>query len=236
MKFKSIAMLFVAVAASSFIIMGASGGCGSDLHKASVAADSLANSLNTAAGVNHQLIASGQESAAEGEAVAKYIDAAAKANDTFIAEISSAEQTGAQVNAASLVSAFGTVTAAIQTLQSQGVLGLKSPAAQAAFQGVVSAINAQIAILQGLISTSTADNRGAPLKRNAPLLSIALTAEEIETLIGLVSTALGAGVPLVEKLLAMKGETDATLLSDATAQDATAEKQAEADEGEQATA
>lgn len=224
-------VLALALGASSVIIMGASGGCGSDLHKASVAADSIANSLNTASGINHQLFASGEETAAENELVAKYLDAAAKANDTFIAEISSAEQSGAQANTASIVSAFSVVSASFQTFQSQGVLGLKSTAAQQEFQAVITAINSQIVVLESLIHTTSADNRGAPpLKHSVPLLGLALTAEEIETLIGLVTTALGAGVPLVEKLLAMKGETDASLLSDATSQDAAAEKQAEADE------
>lgn len=230
MRFKRFGILVVALAATSVCILGANGGCGSSLHKAAVAADSIGNSLNTAASVNHQLVASGQETVAEGAQVASYIDAAAKANDAFIAQISSAEANGSQVTSATIVTAFGALVTTVQSLQSQGVLGLKSTAAQQQFQTITAAINAQLAVLQALIQTSTAQNRPGPLRHSAPLLGIALTAEEIETLIDLVTTALGAGVPLVEKLLAMKGETDSALLSDAQSQDKAAETEAEADE------
>ena len=227
---RKLSLGFLLVGATALCLMGASGGCGSDLHKAATTADSIASSLNTAASINHQLIVSGQESAAEGAVIAKYIDATAKANDAFIGQISQAETSGGQVNAASIVSALGALTTTAQQLQSQGVLGIKSQSARTAFTAVMGAINSELAVLQGLIQVNTSENH-SHRRDGLPLVAaLALTPEEIAEIIGIISAAAPAATQLIQKLLQMKGEADSDLLADAKEQDAAAEKQAEADE------
>ena len=63
--------------------------------------------------------------------------------------------------------------------------------------------------------------------------ALMLTPQEIEELIALSISVVGEGAALVQKLMAMKGEADAALLADATAEDAAARAVAQADEGAQ---
>jgi hypothetical protein len=204
--------------------------CGTAAHKASVAAASIGASLQTAATVNHEMLTAGEETAAEGALVAGYIDQAAKSNDAFTKTLQSLPDSGSQLTSTQAITAFNTLVTQITTLQTQGVLHLKSTKAQAALSAVITTIQASITIIQAEIaSTSSGVPRHGPnpFPPGAPLLGLTLTAEEIEELIAL---AIAAGSALVTKLIALRGETDPQLLTSALASDAAAETQAEADE------
>jgi len=233
MKLRRLAGVAIVAVSSAVFLMGAAGGCGSDLHKASVAADTIANSLVTVENVNHQVAADGLESTAERAAIAQYVDQVTQANDAFIVQIKAAEaaQTAGQtVSTASLVSAFNLLVTQVNALNANGVLHLSSTSAQAEFTTVMAAIQSQLAILKALTTLQTSTT--SRLLHGAPPAAMAgaFTLEELDTLIALATTALGAGASLVEKLLGMKGETDTELLADATTEDAAARTEAEADE------
>jgi hypothetical protein len=227
--------LLALLACAAFTMLCAwTGGCGTDLHKAAVATDSIANSLKTAADLNHSLYATGQIDLAERQQVATLIDQVTQANDAVVAQLIQAEASGGTVNAATVVSAFDKFLDQLNILENNGVLHLKSAAAQAQFEVVLTAVKTEVAILKGLMGLPTASNHRLPLPGGGggmlAFAALALTPEEIETLVALAISALGAGASLVEKLLAMKGETDTQLLADAATQDAAARKQAQADE------
>lgn len=234
MKSFRIFTLLAAVGVTAVCMMGASGGCGSDLHKAALAADTIANSLNSAAQINHTVYAQGQESEAERIAVATVIDQATQANDAFIAQLQLAQANGSTVTADTVIAAFQTLSTQLDNLNQNGVLHLKNPQAQAAFSAIMQTLTGELSILQSILKANTTSSRGSPA---APLtgFAVALTAEEIDLLIGLAITAFGEGAELVQKLIGMKGETDAELLTDASEQDAEARKQAQADEQAEAS-
>ncbi len=228
-RFGRLAAVTAIMTVALFICMGAKGCSGTPVHQASVAAASIGASLQTAATINHDLIQAGEESAAEGAQVASYIQQAAEANDAFVRTVQGVPSSGS-LSTAQVLQAFQALTTQIQTLQSQGVLHLKSAKAQSEFAAVTSSIQAQIAILEVLVesSSSSAPRHGPnPFVPAAPLLGLTLTAEEIEELIAL---AVAAGSSLVSKLMSLRGETDPQLQADALASDAAAEQQAEADE------
>lgn len=194
------------------------------VHKASVSAASIGESLQTAATVNHQMIQAGEETTAEGALVASYIDQAAKANDAFVKVLEATPDTGKPITAQQVLTAFNTLQQQIATLNSQGVLHLKSTKAQQAFASVMLSIQGSIAGIEVAIATT---NSRIPLAPGLPILCLVLTPEEIEELIAL---ALAAGSSLATKLMQLRGQTDAQLQSSALAADAAAEQQAEADE------
>jgi hypothetical protein len=217
-----------AVAVVAIVGMGASG-C-SDIHKASVAADSIGASLQAAETVNRQLAMSEFETVGERQAIAAEVEAAAKANDQFVATLKAVSAAGGQPTSAQVAAGLNAVAASISVLEGDGVLKLKSPDARAQFATIMGAINVQLAILKAVVTAHTSSN-AAPGERSGPsgamAAGLALSATEIEELIAL---ATAAGSALVGKLTAMKGEADSQLQADALSEDAAAEKQAEADE------
>jgi len=147
---KSIAIIGAFFAASLF--MGAwSCNATTSLHKAASAADAIGSSLQTAQSINESALTSGIESTAERDAINSYLVSAAQANDAFVAAIQSAEQSGATTVPAAGVTAFSTLVAQANALNSEGVLKLKSTQAQADFKIVVAAIQTQLAVIQALI-------------------------------------------------------------------------------------
>lgn len=226
------AVLSLVVVCAMAMTVGAKG-CGGALHQASIEADAIGSSLSTAATLNHELVAAGTESAGEGSRVASLIYQASLANDAFIAQVKTAESSQGQSATAQIWDALDRLDASLRTLQTDGVLHLKSPAAQARFGDVIAAMQASLAVLKGLEGTAKpaapAVPAPAPGGGLAAAAALALTGEEIEQLIVIASPVLGAGVSLVSKLVAMKSESDAALLADAASQDAAAEKQAESD-------
>ena len=201
-------------------------GCPSStaIHKASASAASIGDSLQTAATVNHQMIQAGEESAQEGSLIAGYIDQAAKANDAFVSVLQATPDTGKPITAQQVLTAFNTLQQQIATLNSQGVLHLKSAKAQQAFATAMTSIQASIAAVELVIAATNSRN---PLPMGCPLRCLVLTPAEIDELIAL---AIAAGSSLVSKLESLRGQTDAQLQSTALAADAAAEQQAEADE------
>jgi hypothetical protein len=201
------------------------------IHKAAVAADSIASALNTAATINHE---DTMESVADRAALATYIDGLAKLNDIFIGQLQTASANGGQVTAAQIVQAFTALNAQAQTFQGQGLLHLKSADAQAKFANVTTTINGLLQTIQALMPAATADGRTRlPVpshKLPYALAVLALTPEEIAGLLALLIPLGEQAVTLVEKLTAMKEETDAQLLADAAAQDKQTETIAEGDE------
>jgi hypothetical protein len=198
----------------------------SPVHKASVAAASIGDSLQSAATVNHQMIQAGEESAQEGAQVAGYIDQAAKANDAFVKVLQATPDSGTTLTAQQVLSAFSVLQVQIATLNSQGVLHLKSAKAQQAFASAMATIQASIAAIEVVVAATSSQNH-RPWPASYPLLGLALTPVEIEELIAL---AIAAGSSLVSKLVQLRGETDSQLQATALAGDAAAEQQAEADE------
>jgi hypothetical protein len=210
--------------------------CGSSLHKSAVAADSIANSLKTAADLDAQLYASGQISLLERQQMATYIDQATQANDVLIAQLTQAEASGAQPNAASLVAAFGAFSAQLQTLETNGVLHLKSAQAQAQFETILNSVKASVAIIQIEVGSQSRNRMPLRLPFGGGIVAfagLALTPDEIAALIGLATAAFGDGAALVSKLIGMKGQADAALLADATAEDDAARTEAKAEEAAQ---
>ena len=150
-------LLFALLAGSMMFTAGwTSGGCSSasGLHKAAAAADVIGSSLQTAEGINHDAETQGVESIAERDAVASYILQATQANDAFVAAINSAEQSGTTVPQ-SVVSAFNILVAQVNTLNSEGVLHLKSATAQKNFQIVISTLQSEVAAIQLLMVKAT---------------------------------------------------------------------------------
>lgn len=234
MKKRTVLALVAFAAMSGIAIMGASGGCGSDLHKAAVASDSIASSLNTAAQINHTLIVNKELSAEQGSAVAGYIDKFAKDNQLFVSQIEQAEASGGVLNTSTILAQFQALITDAQTLNSQGGTFIKNTSSAEAFNDVLASIQAEITVLQTLFGGTTTSSRGSP-HPFAPagalaFAAIALTPEEIEEILGIIIPVVGEGANLVLKLIGMKGESDTTLLNDATTQDQAAEKQAESDE------
>jgi hypothetical protein len=209
-----------------FCVVAAMTGCPSStaIHKASVSAASIGDSLQTAATVNHQMIQAGEETTAEGALVASYIDQAAKANDAFVKVLQATPDTGKPITAQQVLTAFNTLQQQIAMLNSQGVLHLKSAKAQEAFATVMTSIQTSIAAVELVIAANSSHN---PILPGLPLLCLVLTPAEIEELIAL---AIAAGSALVTKLETLRGQTDAQLQNTALAADAAAEQQAEADE------
>ena len=217
----------MAVASIALVGMGASG-CGSAVHQASVAADSIGVSLATAAVVNHDLAAAGSETIAERELVAGYIDKAARANDAFVATLKQATASGTQLSAAKVLKDFQTLATQINVLESDGVFRISNPAAQAKFQAVLGAIRAQVAIIQAIIgaqASNSSPGHGNPFLPAAPLMAGGLIFTP-----ALIEEAITLSAQLTSKIQQIKAATDPKLQSDALAQDAAAEAQAEADE------
>jgi hypothetical protein len=211
--------------------------CGTALHKSVTAADSIANSLKTAADLNHSLYATGQISIQERQQVATLIDQATQANDLLVQQLTAAEASGGAVNTAAIVQAFNSFLTQLNGLEANGVLHLKSPAAQASFETIITAIRSEVTVIQSLIGSTTSRNQGPPRCPQSTgflaFAAMALTPDEIAALIALATSALGEGAALVQKLIAMKGESDATMLADATTEDAAARTEAKADEAAQ---
>lgn len=223
----------------AFVVMSAlcawTSSCGTKLHRSAIAADSIANSLKTAADLNGQLYATGQISLAERQQIATGIVQATLANDVLIAQLTQAEANGGQVNSASLVAAFSAFTTQLDGLETNGVLHLKSAKAQAWFATILNSIKASVAILHASIASQKSQNR-MPLQWPAAIGMLAfavpiLDADEIAKLIALATAAFGDGAALVAKLIAMKGKADTELLADATKQDAAARDEATEQEG-----
>lgn len=199
---------------ATVVLMGASGGCGSRLHKANVSAGAIAASLHTIASVNHtnQL-----ETPEERTLVANYVAQAAAANDSLIGVLESANRNGGTVDKAAVLAAFDRFTAQFEQLNDLGILHIKNPQAQANFNLALASIRAEIATLQTLLDVQTSKNR-SPLRRHpyAPLFALTLTPAEIEELIAL---AIAAGSELVPKLLALRGASDPEILAQARQDD-----------------
>ncbi len=228
-----IGFLTVMACVALTMLCGWAGGCGTDYHKATVAADSIAASLKTAADLNHSLAASGQISVEERQQVAALIIQASLANDALVADLKAAQTNGTPLTAASIAADFQAFLTQIDGLEKNGVLHLKSTAAQTQFESILTAIKTEVQVLQAVITLTSGRNQAPRSPQSGGYLifaALALTPEEIEALIGLAISTFGEGAALVAKLTAMKGETDAALLADAAAEDAAARTEAQADE------
>jgi hypothetical protein len=220
----------VAMATASFAMMGASG-CGTALHKASVAAGSIGASAQTAATINHDLIGAQVETADEGAAVAGYILKVARANDVFVHDLQAAQASGTQLTSQQILADFQVVVTSASDLENAGVLGIKNPQAKAKFAVVIADIRAQVAVIQALLggtSQNHPSNPWAPIG-GVMLLGLAvlpLTPAQVEELIAL---AVDGGSALAIDLMKLRGETDPQLQAGALAADAAAEAQAIAD-------
>lgn len=208
---------------ATVVLMAASGGCGSKLHKSDVAAGAIAASLHSMATVNHtnQL-----ETVEERAQVANYIAQAATANDTFIGVLQAAQNNGGKIDAAAALAAFQRMTAEFEQLNDDGILHIKNAQAQANFDLAISSIRAEIAIIQVQIGTPVSENHWPKRHPFAPLVAMVFTPTEIEELIAL---AISAGSFLVPKLLALRGASDPEILAAATEDDKAAIAIAEAD-------
>jgi len=222
MKTKRLITAF-GVLMAAVLVMAASGGCGSRLHKASVAAGSIAASLHTAATVNHtnQL-----ETAEERAQIANYIAQAATANETFVGVLQAADKNGGQIDTATALAAFDRLTRQIDQLNDQGILHIKNAQAQANFDLVIASIRAQVAIIEMQIGLGTSENHKPGRHPYAPLFAAVFTPAEIEELIAL---AISAGSFLVPKLLKLRGQSDAEILAAASEDDKAAIAIAESD-------
>lgn len=221
-RFRGLGVLACLIACA-MLLMGASGGCGSNLHKATVAAGSIAATLHSAAETNHT---NAFETVDERVIVANYIAQAAAANDNFIGVLQDAQKNGGKIDNAAILDAFTKLSAQIDQLNAMGVLHLKSQQAQADFAIAISSIQAQLAALQVLVGAKTASNHLPVHRRSLPLMAITLTATEIEELIAL---AVSVGSALVPKLLQLRSESDPQILAMAEEDDKAAIEQAEAD-------
>lgn len=189
------------------------GGCnsGTPLHQAIVASDTIANSLNTAASINHD---NALETPAEKALVASYILQAAQANTAFTAELQTLQANGGALNTKAVLADFNTLTLQLDALQTDGILHIKDPGAQALFSSVIATIRNSIQEIQ-LLTTATGRNHAPRRSPLLPLACLVMTPELLEEIIAALITVLGDGAPLVQKLLAMKAESDAALLADA---------------------
>lgn len=208
---------------ATVMLMAASGGCGSNLHKANVASGAIAASLHSMATVNHtnQL-----ETPEERTQIANYIAQAATANETFIGVLQAAQNNGGKIDTAVALTAFQRVSTQIDQLNDQGILHIKNAQAQANFALAISSIQAEIATIETLIGTPTSENHSPKRHPLAPLVALTLTPAEIEELIAL---AISAGSVLVPKLLALRGLSDPEILAAASEDDKAAIAIAETD-------
>lgn len=226
-----VGLLTVLMCAAFTLMCGWTSSCG-NLHKAAVAADSIAASLHTAADLNHTLYATGQITLEERQQVATYIDQATQANDMFVNDLKDASANGTPLTAASITQAFNKFLTQLDVLEKNGVLHLKSADAQRQFEVILAAVKTEVQIIQAIIAANSTGQNRSPGSGGAMLFAaVALTPEELEALIALALTAFGEGAALVTKLMNMKNETDAALLADALKEDQAAREQAQADEG-----
>lgn len=211
--------------AATALLMGASGGCGSNLHKAIVASGSIAATLHSAAVANHNDVFESDEERAQ---VAGYILEAAAANDNFIGVLNVAQNNGGKIDAVTAIQAFTALSVQIDRLNEQGVLHLKSAKAQADFAVLMSSIQAQIAILKAIYGgpAMNSSQNHPPHGNYGPLFAITLSSTEIEELIAI---ALSVGSALVPKLMQLRHESDPEILAAAEEDDKAAIAQAEAD-------
>jgi ribosomal protein S20 len=216
-------LMLVGCLGASVLLMAASGGCGSDLHKADVASGAIAASLHSMATVNHT---NELETAEERAQIANYITQAATANETLIGVLQVAENNGGKIDTASALAAFQKVTAQIDQLNDQGILHIKNAQAQANFALAISSIQAEIATIESLIGTPTAENHFPRKHPFAPMAAAIFTPAEIEELIAL---AIAAGSTLIPKLLALRGQSDPEILAAASEDDKAAIAIAESD-------
>jgi hypothetical protein len=216
-------LMAVSCIGATVMLMAASGGCGSRVHKASVASGAIAASLHTAASINHtnQL-----ETPEERAQIANYIAQAATANETLVGVLQAATKNGGQIDTATALAALDRLTTQFEQLSDQGILHIKNPQAQANFDLTISSIKAQIAILQGLIDGPTSENHKPGKHPYAPLFAVVFTPAEIEELIAL---AIAAGSALIPKLMALRGKDDAEILAAASDDNKAAIAIAEAD-------
>lgn len=208
---------------ASMLLMAASGGCGSKLHKADVASGAIAASLHSMAVVNHtnQL-----ETPEERAQIANYILQAATANETFIGVLQVAENNGGKIDTTTALAAFQKVTAQIDQLNNQGILHIKNAQSQANFALAISSIQAEVAAIEALITPPLSENHFPRKHPLAPLAAIVFTPAEIEELIAL---AITAGSMLLPKLLALRGQGDTEILAAASEDDKAAIAIAESD-------
>jgi len=216
---------FLGCILATALLMGASGGCGSNLHKATVAAGSIAATLHSAAVANHT---NAFETDDERKLVANYIAQAAAANDNLVAILEDAQMNGGKVDNAAVIEAFTKLSVEVVQWNEQGILHLKSAQAQADFAIFMSSVQAQLAILQTIYGTPSGTSRNRlPFHHPVgPLFAITLTSTEIEELIAL---AISVGSALVPKLLQLRGESDPQILAAAEEDDKAAIAQAEVD-------
>ena len=165
---------------------------------------------------------------AEAATVAGYITQAAETNDAFVKSLQALPAQGSTLTDANAVVLFNTLVQQISTLNTEGVLHLKSAKAQQAFATVMTSIEVAAAAVEAVMVVKAAHGGGGlPWQSGVPMLALVLTPEEIEELIAL---AIAAGSALVAKLESLRGETPAQLQTDALASDAAAEQQAKADQ------
>lgn len=217
--------LFLLCAISALTLSGCPSGTA--VHKASAAAATIGDSLATAASVNHEMIAEGEESAEEGAQVATYIEQAALANDAFVAVLKTIPDNGSRISAQQALTAFSALQTQVTKLNSEGVLHLKSQKAQQAFATAMTTIQGSITAIELVIAAHMGSTKGGgglplpalPLLCGAGLLLAPTTLDELTML----------ALALVGKIAAIKGKTAAELLAEASASDAEAEQQAAAD-------
>ncbi len=236
MRMKRIAKELAVLAAVLVIsLVGmAANGCGSTIHKASVAVDAISIGLQTTAQVNGDLFGAGGETLDERQQVALAIHRAAKANDTLTNTLKAAAANGTQLTPALILADFNVLADAVNDLEANGVLKISNPASRAKLEEVLGAIKAQIAIIQALIgaqASNASPSHGLPLAPLAPLAP--LLAGGLVVTPALIEELAVLAAQLVSKVEEMRAATDEQLQADALANDATAEKIAEADEGPQ---
>lgn len=93
------------------MMCGFASSCGTAIHKASVATDTIANSLVTAANVNHQSFVAKVISLQEREQVAHLIEQAIEANDVLMAQFADAKAIHFQIGQISRKVSIGVMKA-----------------------------------------------------------------------------------------------------------------------------
>jgi hypothetical protein len=210
------------------ICMAATGGCGTAVHKASVASGTIAASLRTAATVNHS---NTLESAEERTAVANFIAQAAAANDDFVGKLQVATANGGTLSQEEIYASFETLLDRVDKLEESGILKIKDPTAQKRFANTVETIRAQLVLIESLFPAKVArSHRGpSPSQKGQLIMAAGLTLIDIERLIELLTPLGASAVDLIEKLIAMKGKTDEEILEQASVDNAEAIRIAEED-------
>ncbi len=235
MKFSTTLKIAV-LCMATVLCMAASGGCGTAVHKATVASGTIAASLRTAATINHS---NTQESEDERKAVANFIAQAAAANDDFVDQLKTAVANGDTLSQGQIVAAFQSLLDRVDKMEKSGILQIKNPDAQQKFAATVATIKAQLVLIQSLFSASTSVKlHGDPLQHQEQgglvmAGGLLLTLAEIDEIIALLSSIVGATSPLIQKLLAMRGQSDAEILDQAKEDNAVAIAQAVADGADQ---